>query len=193
MVNQDIEFNLNELPWLKAGQISVLGDTYGKDVKKLTPFNRLMYGATQDFNFNSSLLSIDWKSDDSFTDERFLALAKILDERAMRQTELWGNEDQFWIEAARNDGILDWYKPRRGVDKEAFAVYAVFELILVLWKMTNKQRVAYLRKTWLPSLKSTSKKEETLEALFNLPIFDVVFNEAQHSTAKDLAREMLMQ
>ena len=95
MINQDIEFNLNELPWLKAGQVSHLKDTYRKEVEKLTPFNKLMYGATQGFNFNSSLLSIDWESDDSFADERFLELANILHERAMRQTELWGNDDQF--------------------------------------------------------------------------------------------------
>lgn len=193
MANQDIEFNLNELPWLKAGQVSHVGDTYRESVEVLTPFNRLMYGATQDFNFNSALLSTDWNEEGSFSDERFFNLAEILHERAIRQTDLWGQEHQFWVEAARNDGILDWYKPRRSVDKEAFAVYAVFELILVLWKMTNKQRVAYLRKTWLPSLKSTSKKEETLDALFNLQIFDIVFSEAQHSTAKDLAREMLME
>ena len=192
MINQDIEFNLNELPWLKAGQVSHHGDTYRKEVKKLTPFNKLMYGATQDFNFNSSLLSIDWDSDDSFTDERFLELANILHERAMRQTELWGNDDQFWIEAARNDGILDWYKPRRGVDKEAFAVYAVFELLLILWKMTQKERVVYLKNTWLPSLKSTQKKAETVDELFNLPIFDVVFGSPEHTNARDLAREMLM-
>ena len=35
MADQDIEFNLNELPWLKAGQVSVLGDTYGMDVQNL--------------------------------------------------------------------------------------------------------------------------------------------------------------
>ena len=96
------------------------------------------------------------------------------------------------IEAARNDGILDWYKPRRGVDKEAFAVYAVFELLLILWKMTQNQRVVYLKNTWLPSLKSTQKKAETVDELFNLPIFDVVFGSPEHTNARDLAREMLM-
>ncbi len=192
MANQDIEFNLRELPWLKSGQVSSIGEVYEKDVKKLSPFNRLMYGATQGFNFNSSLLSINWDNDTTFSDDRFLELAKTLHDRAMRQTELWGNDDQFWIEAARNDGILDWYKPRRAVDKEAFAVYAVFELLLVLWKMTNKQRVDYLRKTWLPALKSNSKKEETVGGLFNHPIFHVAFGDSKHTKAKDLAHEMMM-
>ena len=187
------EFNLKELSWLR-GNISTLGQPLPKQASGLSPFEQLMFGAVWGYNFNSSLMSLNWENSETWEDERMVELATHLDERAMHQAELWAIEHPFWQEAARNEGLINLYKPRRNrVDHEAFAVYATIELLLILSKMNNTDRVAYLRKTWIPSLKSSTKKEATVDAVFELPVVRMAFGDSTHENALDLARELLMQ
>ncbi len=187
------EFNLKELSWLR-GNISTLGEPLPKHTSVLSPFEQLMFGAVWGYNFNSSLMSLNWESSKTWEDERMVELATHLDERAMHQAELWAIEHPFWQEAARNEGLINLYKPRRNrVDHEAFAVYATIELLLILSKMNNTDRVAYLRKTWIPSLKSSTKKEATVAAVFGLPVVQMAFADSTHENVLDLARDLLMQ
>ena len=187
------EFNLKELSWLR-GNISTLGEPLPEHATALSPFEKLMFGAVWGYNFNSSLMSLNWENSKTWEDERMVELATHLDERAMHQAELWTIEHPFWQEAARNEGLINLYKPRRNrVDHEAFAVYATVELLLILSKMNNTDRVAYLRKTWIPSLKSNTKKEATVTAVFELPVVQMAFADSTHENALDLARDLLMQ
>lgn len=185
------EFNLKELSWLR-GNISKLGQPVPEIASCLSPFEQLMFGAVWGYNFNSSLMTLKWENSETWKDERMVELATQLDERAMHQADLWAIEHPFWEEASRNEGLINLYKPRRGkVDYEAFAVYATVELLLILSKMNNTDRVAYLRKTWIPSLKSSTKKEATVAAVFELPIVLMAFADPGHENALDLARELL--
>ena len=59
--------------------------------------------------------------------------------------------------------------------------------------MNNTDRVAYLRKTWIPSLKSNTIKEATVAAVFELPVVQMAFADPTHEDARDLARDLLMQ
>lgn len=187
------EFNLKELSWLR-GNISTLGQPLPKQASGLSPFEQLMFGAVWGYNFNSSLMSLNWENSQTWEDVRMVELATHLDERAIHQAELWAIEHPFWQEAARNEGLINLYKPRRNrVDHEAFAVYATIELLLILSKMNNTDRVAYLRKTWVPSLKSSTKKEATVDAVFELPVVQMAFGDSTHENALDLARDLLMQ
>lgn len=187
------EFNLKELGWLR-GKISELGQPLPEQASELSPFEQLMFGDIFGFNFNSSLLSLEWNNPNTWEDERMVELATLLDERAMHQADLWASKHPFWVEAARNEGLINLYKPRRNrVDYEAFAVYATIEMLLILWRMNNTDRVAYLRKTWFPSLKSSTKKEATIAAVFELPVVQMAFADPTHENALDLARELLRQ
>ena len=187
------EFNFKELSWLR-GNISKLGQPLPEITSCLSPFEHLMFGAVWGYNFNSSLMTLKWENSDTWKDERMVELATQLDERAMHQADLWAIEHPFWEEASRNEGLINLYKPRRGkVDHEAFAVYATVELLLILSGMNNTDRVAYLRKTWIPSLKSNTKKEATVAAVFELPIVLRAFADPTHANALDLARELLKQ
>ena len=185
------EFNLKELSWFR-GNISKLGRPLPEQADTLSPFEKLMFGAVWGYNFNSSLLSLEWDNPKTWEDERMVEIATHLDERAMHQADLWASKHEFWEEAARNDGLINLYKPRRKrVDHEAFAAYATVELILILSGMNNTDRVAYLRKTWMPTLRSNTKKEDTVFATLDLPVVQMAF--AEHPNALDLARDLLSQ
>ena len=186
-----IEFNLNELPWMKPGMESKKAESYLDEVEDLKPFERLIYGAIFGVNFNCSMLTVEWAEPTTFDDQRMLGLAKILSKRADRVTELWSHKEQYWEDAARRDGLLDTYKPRAGnVFHVAFSVYAVFELLYVLWNMNNNnERVKYLRNSWVPNLKANATKSQTIDALFEHPIVQLAFSE--HEENMELAKEML--
>jgi hypothetical protein len=198
-IQMDAQWNNSK--WFSSKSRSIKSEEYTSNLDQLDAVERkFFYSVLVSKSFTQCFLAI---YTDKFNGDASLPqwiIEKILSHGHREFTKIAENqasEAEFWELVERTDSFLDQIKPskRKKSVTAHLAILACLETLFVLKKLKIPERREHLKLLGL-EVKSTAKKSEITELLFNEPFMIKSFEELQEDFSgfeqiKDAARTLL--